>query len=87
MCEGFQAQVLFDVRVIDTDAPSHVQRRKTAVLSSVEAEMKKKYNNAANDRRASFTSFVVSVDGALTCEATNYLKHLSEQNGESPMER
>ena len=37
-----------------------------------------KYNNAAIARRASFTPFVVSVDGALGCEATNYLKHLSE---------
>ena len=38
----------------------------------------KKYNNAAIARRSSFTPFVVSVDGALGCEATNYLKHLSE---------
>ena len=34
----------------------------------------RKDNNAANVRRASFTSFVVSVDGALGLEATYYLK-------------
>ena len=33
-----QAQALFDVRVIDTDAPFHVQRSVAAVLSSAEAE-------------------------------------------------
>ena len=49
-----------------------------AILASAEAEKKKKYNNAANARRASFTPFVVSVDGALELEATYYLKHLSE---------
>ena len=38
----------------------------------------RKYNNAANARQASFTPFVVFVDGALGREATYYLKHLSE---------
>ena len=46
-----------------------------AILSSAEAEKKKKYNNAANARRASVTS---SVDRASGREATYYLKHLSE---------
>ena len=36
----------------------------------------KKYNNAAIARRASFTPFVVSVDGALGCEATNLSEHI-----------
>ena len=65
--------------MIDTDALSHVQRSVAAVLASAKTEKKKKkYNNAAIAGRASFTPFVVSVDGALGCEATNYLKHLSE---------
>ena len=37
-----QAQALFDVRVIDTDAPSHVQRSVAAVLASAETEKKEK---------------------------------------------
>ena len=37
-----QAQALFDVRVIDTDAPSHVQRSVAAVLASAEQEKKEK---------------------------------------------
>ena len=68
-----QAQPLFDVRVIGTDAPSHVQRRVAAVLSSAEGEKNKQYNIAAIARGASFTPFVVSIDGALGCEATNHV--------------
>ena len=34
--------------VIDTDAPSHVNRSVAAILASAEAEKKKKYNNVAN---------------------------------------
>ena len=42
-----QTVALFDVRVTDTDAPSHSQRVVTAVLSSAEEEKKKKYSEAA----------------------------------------
>ena len=80
-----QTQALFDVRVIDTDAPSHVNRRVAAILSSAEAEKKKKCNNAANARRASFTPFVVSVGGALGHEATYYPLNTFALNGESLM--
>ena len=45
-----QAQALFDIRVIDTYAPSQVNRSVAAILASAEAEKKKKYNNAANAR-------------------------------------
>ena len=47
-----QTQALFDIRVIDTDAPSHVHvnRSVAAILASAEAEKKKIYNNAANAR-------------------------------------
>eukprot|EP00731_Ephydatia_muelleri_P028830 Em0020g474a len=66
-----QTQALFDIRVIDTDAPSHVNRSVAAILASAELSRKEgKYNNAANARRASITLFVVSVDGALGLEAT-----------------
>ena len=60
---------LFDVRVTDTDAPSHSQRDVSAILSSAEEAKKKKYSEAAALRRASFTPFVVSVDGVLGREA------------------
>ena len=57
-----QTVALFDVRVTDTDAPSHSQRVVTAILSSAEEEKKKKYSEAAALRRTSFTPLVVSVN-------------------------
>ena len=60
-----QGEALFDVRVVDTDAASYVNRSVSAVLASAEEEKKRKYLSAAELRHASFTPFVVSVDGAL----------------------
>ena len=59
-----QTVALFDVRVTDTDAPSYSQRVVSAILSSAEEAKKMKYSKAAALRRASFTPFVVSVDGS-----------------------
>ena len=54
---------LFDVRVVDTDAPSHIHRNTGAVHSSAEEEKIRKYNSAAAEtRRASLTPFVISTD-------------------------
>ena len=50
------------MRVVDTDAPSHIHRNTGAVLSSAEEEKVRKYNSAAKTRRASLTPFVVSTD-------------------------
>ena len=36
-----QAVALLDVRVVDTDAPSHIHRNTVAVLSSAEEEKKR----------------------------------------------
>ena len=57
------------MRVIDTDAPSYLHRDVASVLSSAQEEKKRKYNDAAEARRASFTPLVVSVDGVLDREA------------------
>ena len=54
---------LLDVRVVDTDAQSYTNHPVGAILSSAEHEKKNKYTAAAESRRASFTPFVVSVDG------------------------
>ena len=60
-----QTEALFDIRVIDTDARSYVSRSVQSVLESAEREKKKKYHEAAVSRHASFTPFVVSVDGVM----------------------
>ena len=54
-----QGEALFDVRVVDTDAASYVNRSVSAVLASAEEEKKRKYLSAAKLRHASFTPFVV----------------------------
>ena len=63
-----QTGALFDVRVIDTDAQSYAHRTVSAVLSTAEKE-KRKYTHAAQAHHASFSPFVVSVDGVMAQEA------------------
>ena len=70
-----QGEALFDVRVVDTDAASYVNRSVSTVLASAEEE---KYLSAAELRHASFTPFVVSVDGALGHGALMFLQRLAD---------
>ena len=72
-----QVEALFDVRVIDTDAPSHCHRAPNAILESSSLEKKRMYKKAVQDRRGTFTPFVLSVDGLLHKEASHFLKHMA----------
>ena len=74
-----QTEALFDIRVIDTDAQSHVQRSVDAVLASAEREKKRKYSEAAMARHASFSPFVLSVDGQMGREARVFMKRVAEK--------
>ena len=74
-----QTVALFDIRVIDTDAPLYLHRDVASVLSSAEEEKKRKYNDAAEARRASFTPLVVSVDGDLGREAECFIQLLADK--------
>ena len=74
-----QTEALFDIRVIDTDAQSHVQRSVDAVLASAEREKKRKYSEAAMARHASFSPFVLSVDGQMRREARVFMKRVAEK--------
>ena len=58
----------------DTDAQSYTNCIVGAILSSAEHEKKNKYTAAAEPRHATFTPFVVSVDGIFGREATCFLK-------------
>ena len=51
----YDNDAVFDVRVVDTDAPSYRSRSPDSVLHSAEVEKKKKYTSACVVRRASFT--------------------------------
>ena len=74
-----QAEVLFDIHVIDTDAQSYQSHSPQSVLASAEAEKKRKYSTACSDCRASFTPLCFSVDGLLGCEADVFLKQLANR--------
>ena len=71
-----QAMVLFDIRVVDTDAKSYLSHSPVVVLASAEAEKKRKYCDACTERRATFTPLCFSVDGLVGDEAACFLKHL-----------
>eukprot|EP00731_Ephydatia_muelleri_P003054 Em0001g3054a len=72
-----QVEALFDIRVIDTDAPSHCHRAPNAILESSSQEKKRIYKKAVEDRRGTFTPFVLSVDGLLHKEASHFIKHMA----------
>ena len=74
-----QAVALFDVRVVDTDAPSYVALTPSSVLKNAENEKKRKYLVACEAIHASFTPLCVSVDGLLGVEFKSFVKRLAEQ--------
>ena len=71
-----QTEALFDIRVVDTDARSYRARTPHDVLSTAEGEKKRKYLQACQDRRATFTPLCVSVDGMLGSEAAFFVKRM-----------
>ena len=74
-----QTEALFDIRVIDTDAQSYVNRSPMEVLRVAEREKKmKKYSIACEERRGTFTSFCCSIDGLLGHEAEAFLRRLGD---------
>ena len=67
------------MRVVDTDAAKFVFKSPVkTILSLAETEKKSKYLAAAEARHASFTPFVVSVNGVLGYEANSTLQCLAE---------
>uniref|UniRef100_A0A8D8W759 Reverse transcriptase domain-containing protein n=3 Tax=Cacopsylla melanoneura TaxID=428564 RepID=A0A8D8W759_9HEMI len=77
-----QREALFDVRVMDTDAPSYVSRPVMSVLQSAEEEKKRKYLQACEERHATFTPLVTSVDGLFGLQMTCFVRTLVERLAE-----
>ena len=57
----------------------YVQRSVSAVLLSAEREKKRKYTQATEARHATFSPFVLSVDGVLAREARFVLKRFADK--------
>ena len=80
MCPGVwlpQAEALFNIRIIHTNAQSYLGWSPTQVISVAENEKKRKYLDAAAARRAHFTPLCFSVDGVAGSEAASFLKRLA----------
>jgi len=58
-----QAEVLFNIRMTDTDTQSYQSHTPQSVLASTEKDKKRKYSDSCADCRASFTPLCFSVDG------------------------
>ena len=74
-----QTEALFDIRVVDTDAQSYVNRSPKEVLGTAEKDKKAKYSVACEERRALFTPLCFSVDGLMGTEAEVFLKRLGDR--------
>ena len=72
-----QAEALFDIRVVDTDAQSYLRHAPSRVLLNAEVEKKNKYAEACAARRAHFTPLCFSVDGLAGSEANCFLKRMA----------
>ena len=72
-----QREVLFDFKVVNTDAASYIHRPVRSVLESAAAEKKAKQKQARAERRADFIPFICSTDGAIHCEGQHFLRRLS----------
>lgn len=80
-CRGVwdaQREALFDIRVVDTDAPSYISRPVASVLKSAEDEKKRKYAIACEIQHATFTPLVTSVDGVFAPQMSSFIKHMGE---------
>jgi hypothetical protein len=80
-CRGVwdaQREALFDIRVVDTDAPSYISRPVASILKSAEEEKKRKYSSACEKQHATFTPLVTSVDGVFAPQMCTFIKHLGE---------
>ena len=71
-----QATALFDIRVIDSDAPSYLNISPQQVLKIAERDKKNKYSAACEKRYANFKPLCMSVDGLLGGELQSFLKHI-----------
>ena len=70
-------EALFDIRVIDTNAPSHPTRSLKAILETGANKKKRVYEQAVVERRGNFTPIVLSVNGLLHREAKHFLKRIA----------
>jgi hypothetical protein len=72
-----QVTAVFDIRVVDSDAPSYLNKSPEGVLKIAKREKKHKYGKACEDRHASFTPLCLTTDGLIGPEMGSFLKRLA----------
>lgn len=73
---GLSEGALFYIRVVHTDAPSNTSQPVMLVLVSAKEEEKIKDLYACEQRHATFTPLVVSVDGDFAPQMNSFFKVL-----------
>ena len=74
-----QVDVLFDVHVVETDAPTYCNHSPQIVLRSAEAVKKQKYLEACLACYACFTPLCFSIDGMLGTEADIFIRRWADK--------
>ena len=74
-----QTEALIDCRTVNTDTQSYAHRSVKFVLESTAAAKKTKHRQACHGRRADFSPFVCSSDGAVHREGVHVLKRVAAQ--------
>ena len=70
---------IFDVRVTDTDAPSHQNRDPKKVLATQELTKRNLYELPCRQRRRDFTPLVFSIDGLMGQQAISASRQLARK--------
>jgi hypothetical protein len=74
-----QEVAFLDIRVVDSDAASYVDKPATDVLKSHEEEEIRKHNDSCAAMGGSFTPFVISADSVLAPQAWKVIQTLATQ--------
>uniref|UniRef100_A0A1X7SXQ2 Reverse transcriptase domain-containing protein n=1 Tax=Amphimedon queenslandica TaxID=400682 RepID=A0A1X7SXQ2_AMPQE len=74
-----QSTTIFDVRVVDSDAPSYTGKPPLQVLKTAERDKKNKYGEACNSIHCSFIPLCMTVDGLLGPETNTFLKRMADK--------
>ena len=71
-----QREALFDCRIFNADALAYENTPINTLLEKQKCQ-KQQYNEAVEDRRGTFTPFILTCDGMLAVEAEHYIQRLS----------
>ena len=73
----FQREALFDICILNADAPSYSSISLETLFNSARDRKKSKYGDIAEARRATFTPIIATCDAVFDHEAVTYFKRIS----------